>query len=74
MIPSSYPDDAQMAQMTARMLLDIKAVHFNAQEPFTHTSGKQAPTYIDCRKPIGFPRARDHDGLSDLQGDARRRA
>ena len=58
MIPSSYPDDAQMAQMTARMLLDIKAVHFNAADPFTHTSGKQAPTYIDCRKPIAFPRAR----------------
>ncbi len=58
MIPSSYPDDATMAAMSARMLLDIKAVHFNSDELFTHTSGKQAPTYIDCRKPIAFPRVR----------------
>ena len=58
MIPSSYPDDATMAAMTARMLLDIKAVHFNTDQLFTHTSGKQAPTYIDCRKPIAYPRVR----------------
>lgn len=58
MIPSSYPDDATMARLSARMLLDIKAVHFNAAEPFTHTSGKKAPTYVDCRKPIAFPRVR----------------
>src|SRR6056297_1949037 len=58
MIPASYPDSATMAQMTARMLLDIGAVHFNAAEPFTHASGKQAPTYIDCRKIISYPRVR----------------
>ncbi|MEM9318516.1 MAG: orotate phosphoribosyltransferase [Pseudomonadota bacterium] len=58
MIPTSYPDAATMAEMTARMLLDIKAVHFNAVQPYTHTSGKQAPTYIDCRKPISYPRIR----------------
>lgn len=58
MIPATYPDQATIAQMTARMLLDIKAVHFNAREPFTHASGKQAPTYIDCRRIISFPRIR----------------
>ena len=58
MIPATYPDQATIAQMTARMLLDIKAVHFNAREPFTHASGKKAPTYIDCRKLISFPRIR----------------
>ncbi len=58
MIPSTYPDAAVMAQMSARMLLDIKAVHFNATELFTHASGKQAPTYIDCRKLISYPRIR----------------
>jgi orotate phosphoribosyltransferase len=58
MIPATYPDAATMAQMTARMLLDIKAVHFNATDPFTHSSGKQAPTYIDCRKLISYPRIR----------------
>ena len=58
MIPAAYPDAATMAQMTARMLLDIRAVHFNAAEPFTHSSGKRAPTYIDCRKLIAYPRIR----------------
>jgi len=58
MIPASYPGSATMAQMTARMLLDIGAVHFNAAEPFTHASGKKAPTYIDCRKIISYPRVR----------------
>ncbi|MEL6952309.1 MAG: orotate phosphoribosyltransferase [Pseudomonadota bacterium] len=58
MIPSSAPDPATMARLTARMLLDIGAVHFNAAEPFTLASGKQAPTYIDCRKLISYPRVR----------------
>ncbi|MCU4654749.1 orotate phosphoribosyltransferase [Roseibacterium sp. SDUM158016] len=58
MIPSTYPDDATMARMTARMLLDIRAVHFNTETLFTHASGKQAPTYLDCRKIISHPRVR----------------
>ena len=58
MIPSAYPTNATMAAMTARMLLDIRAVHFNAAEPFTHASGLQAPTYIDRRKLISYPRIR----------------
>ncbi|ATX66264.1 orotate phosphoribosyltransferase [Roseinatronobacter bogoriensis] len=58
MIPSTYPDRATVARLTARMLLDIKAVHFNAAEPFTFASGLKAPTYIDCRKLISFPRIR----------------
>ncbi len=58
MIPSSHPDDATMTRMTARMLLDIGAVHFDAETLFTHASGKQAPTYIDCRKLISYPRVR----------------
>jgi orotate phosphoribosyltransferase len=58
MLPSSYPDAATMAQLTARMFLDIKAVHFNAREPFTLASGLPSPTYIDCRKLISYPRVR----------------
>ena len=58
MIPSSYPTKAEMAKLTAGMLLEIGAIHFNAEEPFTHASGKKAPTYIDCRKLISFPRIR----------------
>lgn len=58
MIPTSYPDPAEMARLTARMLLEIKAVHFNAAEPFTLASGLPSPTYIDCRKLISHPRIR----------------
>jgi orotate phosphoribosyltransferase len=58
MIPSSYPDKTEMARLTARMLLEIKAVHFNAEDPFTLASGLPSPTYIDCRKLISYPRIR----------------
>jgi len=58
MIPTAYPAPETMAQMTAAMLLDIGAVHFNAAEPFTFASGLRAPTYIDCRKLISHPRIR----------------
>ena len=58
MIPTSYPDQREIARLTARMLLEIKAVHFNADKPFVLASGKPSPTYIDCRKLISFPRIR----------------
>lgn len=58
MIPTSYPDPQEMARLTARMLLEIKAVHFNSTEPFTLASGLPSPTYIDCRKLISHPRIR----------------
>ena len=58
MIPTSYPTADEIARLTARMLLEIKAVHFNAAEPFTLASGLPSPTYIDCRKLISHPRIR----------------
>lgn len=58
MIPSSYPAAEEIARLSAGMLLDIEAVHFNAREPYTYASGLQGPTYIDCRKLISFPRIR----------------
>ena len=58
MIPASFPPKDEIARLTARMLIEIGAVHFNAAEPFTHASGKRAPTYIDCRKLISYPRIR----------------
>ncbi len=58
MIPTGHPDDATMARLTAGMLLEVGAVHFNAAEPFIHASGKPAPTYVDCRRLIAFPRMR----------------
>jgi orotate phosphoribosyltransferase len=47
-----------MARLTAGMLIEIGAIDFNATDPFTHASGKQAPTYVDCRKLISYPRIR----------------
>jgi orotate phosphoribosyltransferase len=58
MIPSSFPPASEMARLTARALLEIEAVHFNAAEPFTLASGLPSPTYIDCRKLISYPRIR----------------
>jgi len=43
---------------TARHLWDIRAVNFRPGEPFTLTSGKKSPVYIDCRKVIAYPEAR----------------
>lgn len=51
-------DRALIARQTARMLLEIKAVHFNAETPYIFTSGWASPVYIDCRKIISFPRLR----------------
>ena len=58
MIPSGFPPATEIARLTARALLEVGAVHFNAAEPYTHASGRKAPTYIDCRKLISYPRLR----------------
>lgn len=58
MIPSAFPPQDEIARLTARALLEIKAVHFNAETPFMLASGLPSPTYIDCRKLISYPRIR----------------
>jgi orotate phosphoribosyltransferase len=58
MIPTGFPPKEEIARLAAGMLLEVGAVHFNAAEPFTHASGKRAPTYIDCRRLISYPRVR----------------
>jgi orotate phosphoribosyltransferase len=55
---NTFPDDAEMARLTARMLLEIRAVHFRADEPYRLTSGLASPVYIDCRKLISYPAIR----------------
>ncbi|MDG6095558.1 orotate phosphoribosyltransferase [Acetobacter sp. AN02] len=50
--------DRDAALVTARLLLEIKAVNFRPEDPYTLTSGWKSPVYIDCRKIIFFPRAR----------------
>ncbi len=50
--------DRDAALTTARILLEIEAIKFRPEEPFTFTSGWKSPVYIDCRRIIYFPRAR----------------
>ena len=56
---TSFTDKTLIAEMTAKMLLEVKAVHFRADEPFRFTSGWASPVYIDCRKLISYPRVRN---------------
>ena len=51
-------DKPAIARSVARMLLEIEAVLFRSDDPFTLTSGMKSPVYIDCRKIIAFPRMR----------------
>jgi len=58
MFNTSYASRDEMAAIAARMLLEIKAVHFRPNEPYIFTSGLASPVYIDCRKLISYPRIR----------------
>lgn len=52
-------DPKHIARTTARILLDTKSVLFNASQPFTLTSGKTSPVYVDCRRLIAFVKERE---------------
>jgi orotate phosphoribosyltransferase len=58
MIHSTFTDRAVMAELVAKMLWEIKAVHFSADKPYKLSSGMASPVYIDCRKLISYPRIR----------------
>lgn len=58
MLPTAFPDKEFIAQTTAKMLLEVEAVRFRADEPYIFTSGWASPVYIDCRKLISYPRVR----------------
>jgi orotate phosphoribosyltransferase len=53
-----FADKSFIADMTAKMMLEVKAVHFFEGKPFVFTSGWASPVYIDCRKLISYPRVR----------------
>jgi len=53
-----FADRSFIADMTAKMMLEVKAVHFSEGKPFVFTSGWASPVYIDCRKLISYPRVR----------------
>jgi orotate phosphoribosyltransferase len=55
---STFPNKKLIAEMTAKMLLEVDAVRFNVTEPFKFTSGWASPVYTDCRKLISYPRVR----------------
>ena len=61
------PEASNAAEITSRILLETKAVLFNPDQPFTFTSGRVSPVYVDCRRLISFPRARTT--LMDLASD-----
>ncbi len=46
-------------RIAARILLEIGAVQLRPEAPFTLTSGRLSPVYVDCRKIISHPGARD---------------
>jgi orotate phosphoribosyltransferase len=58
MPPSRNARQQAAGQTVAKILLDIKAVNFRPEEPYRLTAGWASPVYIDCRKLISFPAAR----------------
>ncbi len=55
---AGFPDRTVIAELTARMLLEVEAVRFMQDKPFIFTSGWASPVYTDCRRLISFPRVR----------------
>lgn len=57
-IETGFASKQVIAEMTARILIEVKAVQFSDGQPFIFTSGWASPVYIDCRKLISYPRVR----------------
>jgi len=51
-------DSTSAGRTVADILLNIKAVNFRPDEPYTLASGWASPVYIDCRKLISYYDAR----------------
>ena len=47
-----------MAEEIAISLLEVSAVQFNFNKPFTWSSGWQSPIYCDCRLTLSYPKVR----------------
>ena len=65
--PNRTVVESDAAETTARILLETEAVLFRPDQPFTFTSGRLSPVYVDCRRLISFPRARRK--LMDMGAD-----
>ncbi len=49
-----------VAEDTAKLLLQIKAIKLNPQDPFTWSSGMKSPIYCDNRIVLSYPSVRNH--------------
>jgi len=56
--PIDMPSKQAIATETAKMLIEVQAILFNAEKPFIFTSGWASPVYTDMRKLISYPRLR----------------
>ncbi len=56
---TATPELGDSARITSETLMDIEAILFRPEEPFIFTSGRASPVYVDCRKVISFPEARN---------------
>jgi orotate phosphoribosyltransferase len=50
---------SETGNLTAKYLLEIGAVEFRPDQPFRFTSGRYSPVYVDIRRILGHPAARD---------------
>ena len=58
---------SERSRITAKILIDIGAIHFSLLNPFRLSSGFLSPSYIDCRKIIAYPSA--FKSITDLMID-----
>ncbi|MEK6480889.1 orotate phosphoribosyltransferase [Catalinimonas sp. 4WD22] len=52
--------DASVAEVIARMFLDIGVVKLNTEEPFQWSSGWKSPIYCDGRISLSYPQVRSY--------------
>jgi len=56
---AEFFDKKTIAELTAKMFLEVGAVRFMEDKPFIFTSGWASPVYNDCRWLISFPNVRN---------------
>jgi len=50
----------EIAQTTAKFLLQVKAIKLNEKNPFTWASGRKSPIYCDNRVTLSYPEIRTY--------------
>ena len=68
MFPNTFTDKETMAELAAKMLLEIKAVNFRADEPYTFASGLASPVLVGA----AVARARSGAPQDATRGPGRR--